>query len=176
MSLRPLSARLGSTRRLGRGVTLSLAIMQVLTCSRADTQTRGLWLVAILLSWSTFTRARWDSTRSVHGHVSSQWLRVPARDQQKSERWKDLCGAVQLAALPPNASPHVISVFLANALREVVKGAGGWEPCAANQRPAFESTNVRRTQNTAALLGKCSALICVEQAVGSFSDALPSAS
>ena len=100
-----------------------------------------------------------------------QWLRVPARDLQQCERWKDRTGAVrdssaamQLAALLPDASPHVISSLLANALQEVVKNAGGWESRAADRRPAFESTNVRRARNTAALFRKCSALICGEQA------------
>ena len=61
-----------------------------------------------------------------------QWLRVPSRDVQQSERWKVLTGGVretsagvQLDAVPPDSRPHVISSLLANALQEVVKGAGG---------------------------------------------------
>ena len=107
-----------------------------------------------------------------------QCLRVPARDLQKCERWKDLTGAVrdssaamQLAALPPDASPQAISSLLANAL-QVVKSAGGLESRVADRCPAFESTNVRRARNTAASLGKCSALVCGEQGVGFFSHAL----
>ena len=106
-------------------------------------------------------------------------LRVPARDLQKSERWKDLTSAVrassavvQLSTLPPDASPHVISSLLANALQEVVQGAGGWESRAAERRPAFESACVRRARATVEVLGRCSFLLFGEHGVGSFSHAL----